>query len=230
MICVLCRHRICPSRCAVICVLCRYGVCPSRGAMICVLCRYGVCPSRCVMTCVLCRHQVCPSRCAMICVLCRHRVCPSRCAMICVLFRHRVCPSRFTMICVLCRHRVCSSRCAMIAQCAAHMEVRQELQSTHKCSLSKPEKVTRPASNVDQTNRSSCPWIAGQCFDCYMVQACHTPRRPLQNHHSGHLGGWARPWSVEEMLDGQHQRVGIPAHARTAHKGLLLKRLEEDLC
>ena len=32
-----------------------------------------------------------------------------------------------------------------------------------------------------------------------------------------------------EMLDGQHQRVDIPAHARTAHKGLLQKRMEEKL-
>ena len=38
------------------------------------------------------------------------------------------------------------------------------------------------------------------------------------------------PWSAEEMLDGKHQRVDIPAHARTAHKDLLQKRLEEDLC
>ena len=60
-----------------------------------------------------------------------------------------------------------------------------------------------------------------------MVRACHTPRQPLQNHPSGHLGGWATPWSAEEMLDGQHQRVDIPAHAGTAHKGLLQKRLEE---
>ena len=30
--------------------------------------------------------------------------------------------------------------------------------------------------------------------------------------------------------DGLHQRVDIPARARTAHKGLLQKRLEEDLC
>ena len=28
--------------------------------------------------------------------------------------------------------------------------------------------------------------------------------------------GWAKPWSTEEMLDRQHQRVDIPAHARTA--------------
>ena len=24
--------------------------------------------------------------------------------------------------------------------------------------------------------------------------ACHTPRQPLQNQPSGHLGGWATPW------------------------------------
>ena len=60
--------------------------------------------------------------------------------------------------------------------------------------------------------------------------ACHTPQQPLQNHPLGHLGGWVKLWSAEEMLDGQHQKVDIPNHARTAHKGLLLKRLEEDLC
>ena len=42
--------------------------------------------------------------------------------------------------------------------------------------------------------------------------------------------GWVVPWLAEEMLDGEHQRVDIPARVRTAHKGLLLKRLEEDLC
>ena len=57
----------------------------------------------------------------------------------------------------------------------------------------------------------------------------HTPPQPLQNHPSGHLGGRAIPWSAEKMLDGQHQRVDNPAHARTVHKGLLQKRLEEDL-
>ena len=35
--------------------------------------------------------------------------------------------------------------------------------------------------------------------------------------------------SAEEMLDGQHQRVEIRAHARTAHKGLLQEILEGDL-
>ena len=49
-------------------------------------------------------------------------------------------------------------------------------------------------------------------------------------HPSGRLGGWATPRSAEEMLDGQRQRVHIPAQARTADNSLLQKRLEEDLC
>ena len=46
----------------------------------------------------------------------------------------------------------------------------------------------------------------------------------------GHLWGWVTLWSAEEMLDGQHQRVDIHAHARIAHKGPLQKWLEENLC
>ena len=38
------------------------------------------------------------------------------------------------------------------------------------------------------------------------------------------------PWSAEEMLEEQHPRMDTTAHARTAHKGFLQKRLEEDLC
>ena len=34
-----------------------------------------------------------------------------------------------------------------------------------------------------------------------MVRARHTPRQPLQNLPSGHLVGWATPWSAEETLD-----------------------------
>ena len=49
------------------------------------------------------------------------------------------------------------------------------------------------------------------------------------NRASGHLGGWwATPWSAEEMLDGQHQTVDIPALARTAHKGLLQKKKKKN--
>ena len=73
---------------------------------------------------------------------------------------------------------------------------------------------------------------SGNCqeMEICIVRACCTPRQPLQKLPSGHLRGRARPWSAEEMLDGQHQRLDIPAHAVTAHKGLLEKRLEEDLC
>ena len=63
-----------------------------------------------------------------------------------------------------------------------------------------------------------------------MIRACHTPHQPLQNHPSGDLREWATPWSVEEMLDGQHQRVDILAHARNPDEGLMQKRVEEDLC
>ena len=44
------------------------------------------------------------------------------------------------------------------------------------------------------------------------------------------------PWrmgdavSTEEMLDGQRQRVDIPAHGRSAHNNLPHKRLEEKPC
>ena len=57
-----------------------------------------------------------------------------------------------------------------------------------------------------------------------------TPRQRLENRPSGHLGGQAMPWSAEEILDGQHQRVDVPARARTVHNGLLQERLAEDLC
>ena len=46
---------------------------------------------------------------------------------------------------------------------------------------------------------------ASQERETRTVQACRTPRQPLQNRLSGHLGGWATPRSAEEMLDGQHQ-------------------------
>ena len=77
------------------------------------------------------------------------------------------------------------------------------------------------------------PWerlLATVKRETCMVQACHTPQQPSPNHPSGHLGGWATPWSSEEMLDGHHQRVDIRALAKTAHNGLLQKRLEEDFC
>ena len=44
----------------------------------------------------------------------------------------------------------------------------------------------------------------------------------------GSPGEWAMPRSVEEMLNGQRQRVDVPAPAGTAYNGLPQKRLEED--
>ena len=69
-----------------------------------------------------------------------------------------------------------------------------------------------------------------QEMETHTVQACHGPLQPLQSHPSENLGGWAMHWSAEKMLDGQCQRAGIPARARTAYSSLLQKRLEEDLC
>ena len=69
-----------------------------------------------------------------------------------------------------------------------------------------------------------------QEMETSMARTYQTPQQPFQNHPSGHLGRQAMPWSGKEMLDGHHQRVDIPAHARTAHKGLLQKRLEKALC
>ena len=52
--------------------------------------------------------------------------------------------------------------------------------------------------------------------DTCMFRACHTARQPPQSHPLGHSGRWTTPSSAEEMLDGQHQRMDISAHARTA--------------
>ena len=43
-------------------------------------------------------------------------------------------------------------------------------------------------------------------------------------------GGRRRGRQKKSMLDEQHQRVDIPIDARPAQRGLLQKRLEEDLC
>ena len=77
---------------------------------------------------------------------------------------------------------------------------------------------------VHRTSSSEC-----QETETCIIQACYMPWQPLQNHLSGHLGRWAMPWLAEEMLDRQHQRGDIPAHARPAHSGFLQKWLEENL-
>ena len=73
---------------------------------------------------------------------------------------------------------------------------------------------------------------SGNCqeTDTCMVRACHTLRQSLQNQLLRHFRGWAMPWSAGEILDGQHQRVDIPAHARNwppgerTWRGALLNR------
>ena len=52
--------------------------------------------------------------------------------------------------------------------------------------------------------------------DTHMVQARNVPRQPLPSHPSGHLGRQMMLWLAEEMPEGQHQKVGIPTHTRTA--------------
>ena len=78
---------------------------------------------------------------------------------------------------------------------------------------------------VDTTHTVNRESVLTVCVVCGVFV-----RQPVPNHPSGHLGCRATPWSAEKMLDGQHQRLDIPAHARTAHNSLLQKRLEEDLC
>ena len=111
--------------------------------------------------------------------------------------------------------------------------------------LSKPEETSPHLLRGAQVQRLSaeqdqlpCRYTGTSSGSC-LVRTCHTPGQSLQNHPSGHLGRWATPWSAEEMLDGQQQRVDNPAHARTAHSDLLQKkqnkkntekRLEEYLC
>ena len=71
----------------------------------------------------------------------------------------------------------------------------------------------------------------GNCqeTETYMVQACHMPQQTPKPSFRAPWR-WVMPWSAEEMLDGQCQRVDIPAHAKAAHKGLLQKTLEDNLC
>ena len=70
------------------------------------------------------------------------------------------------------------------------------------------------------TQKGVATTFTAQCStkrqDTCMFRACHTARQPPQSHPLGHSGRWTTPSSAEEMLDGQHQRVDISAHARTA--------------
>ena len=57
-----------------------------------------------------------------------------------------------------------------------------------------------------------------------------TPRRALQSHSSGHLGGWPTPWSEKEMLDGQHKEWAFLPMLELLNRASCRERLGEDLC
>ena len=67
-------------------------------------------------------------------------------------------------------------------------------------------------------------------FFSFQWHSLHKLGPLCQNHLSWQPGEWATPWSAEEMLVGQCQRVDTTAHTRTAQNGFPQKRLEEDLC
>ena len=92
-------------------------------------------------------------------------------------------------------------------------------------------------SHMKMQDNFSLAWTPTETFssncqdtDIFMVQACHAPQQPLQNHCSGQVRGWAMQWMAEEMLNGPHQTVDILAHARTANDDLLQKRVKKDIC
>ena len=76
--------------------------------------------------------------------------------------------------------------------------------------------------------RSLPCWQLSRDGNLHHLGLSHTTTASLKPFFRASWGwrdeGWH--WSAEEMLDGQHQRVEIPALARTAHKSLLQKRLE----
>ena len=58
------------------------------------------------------------------------------------------------------------------------------------------------------TGTSSCHC---QGTNTCMIRACHTSRQPLQNHFSGHLGGWATPRSAKKCwMDNTREWTSLP--------------------
>ena len=85
------------------------------------------------------------------------------------------------------------------------------------------EKATEPLVIVERQMRTSGPAHPEGC--CRL--------KPKVLSLSGHesLSKTVFQGDLEDgRRHGQRQNVDIPAHAKTAHKGLLHKGLEEDLC
>ena len=182
----------------------------------CVRVRARVCA--CVRVCVrVCVHvyvRVCVHACACVCAC----VCVFVC--VCVCERSRACKYIHITICrVLCSTSLLSppSSASALKHGPCLLTLKKTIQAfDSKCTrklLRISNSNTRPTTVRDQLPRGSTGTCSGNCqkTETCMFRACHTPRQPFQNHPSGHLGGCATPWSTEEMLDGQHQRLDIPA-------------------
>ena len=137
---------------------------------------------------------------------------------------------RCIAVVVLCKPRITAHRRQVISNVASFRTVCPSEETFPYLLLGAQDQ--RLGAEQDQLPCGSTGTSPCNCeeTETCMVRACHTPRQPLQNHHSGHHGGWASPLSAEDMLDRQHKRADTPVHARTAHKNLLQTRLEEDLC
>ena len=92
--------------------------------------------------------------------------------------------------------------------------------------LKKGSRLSKPSA---RGNFSASPtWSARRATVCKArltslwapqepLLASHMPQQPFQSQPSRHFGGWVTPWSAEKTLDGQHQRMDIPAHATDGH-------------
>ena len=67
----------------------------------------------------------------------------------------------------------------------------------------------RLGAGQDQLPCGSTETFSSNCqeTESCTVRKCHTPRQPLQNHLSEHLGRWVTSWSAEVILDEQHQII-----------------------
>ena len=91
-------------------------------------------------------------------------------------------------------------------------------------------KSQRAVENREKMEETGCEIICGAPTTLVVKGQMIMMMVMMMMMMRGHPGGWATPLSAEEMLDGEHQRVNILHNARTAHKGLLQNKLEEDFC
>ena len=82
-----------------------------------------------------------------------------------------------------------------------------------------------------QTRRQSNGICNGSHHRGCMACKCHMPWQPLQNHPSGHLGGWAtrHGWHRICWMNNIKELTCLPM-PELLTRGSLQKSLEEDLC